>query len=65
MRNYIPRWWISRPTDDEVVAHERRRPALRQIYRDHTGGTEQDVEAWMDGRRTEDRFVEDLWGGSG
>ncbi|HKJ11518.1 MAG TPA: cytochrome P450 [Ornithinimicrobium sp.] len=41
------------------------RAALRQIYRDHTGSSEEQAEQWLADLRAQDRFVEDIWGGSG
>ncbi len=41
------------------------RAALMDIHRERTGGTGQDAQAWLEDLREQDRFVEDIWGGSG
>ncbi|HKJ10954.1 MAG TPA: cytochrome P450 [Ornithinimicrobium sp.] len=41
------------------------RAALMDIHRERTGGTGQDAESWLSDLREQDRFVEDIWGGSG
>jgi cytochrome P450/NADPH-cytochrome P450 reductase len=39
------------------------RDALQQIFRDRTGTGESDAAAWLAGLRSNDRFLEDIWGG--
>jgi cytochrome P450 / NADPH-cytochrome P450 reductase len=39
------------------------RAALVDVFREKTGGTAADGEAWLADLRTADRFVEDIWGG--
>jgi cytochrome P450/NADPH-cytochrome P450 reductase len=39
------------------------RAALADIQRAHTGGSEEDAQAWIAAMRAQDRFVEDIWGG--
>ncbi|MFR9803510.1 bifunctional cytochrome P450/NADPH--P450 reductase [Pseudonocardia sp. RS010] len=38
------------------------RAALRQVFRDRTGASEADADAWLAGLRAADRFLEDIWG---
>jgi cytochrome P450/NADPH-cytochrome P450 reductase len=38
------------------------RAALRQVFRDRTGASEADADAWLTGLRAADRFLEDIWG---
>jgi cytochrome P450/NADPH-cytochrome P450 reductase len=39
------------------------RAALADIFRDRTGGTAADAQAWLAELRAAGRFVEDIWGG--
>jgi cytochrome P450/NADPH-cytochrome P450 reductase len=39
------------------------RATLVQIFRDRTGTSEADGQAWLAGLHSADRFVEDIWGG--
>jgi cytochrome P450/NADPH-cytochrome P450 reductase len=39
------------------------RAALVDIYRERTGGSAQDAQAWLADLRAAGRFVEDIWGG--
>jgi cytochrome P450/NADPH-cytochrome P450 reductase len=39
------------------------RAALVDIYRQHTGGSSAEAQDWLTRLRSEDRFLEDIWGG--
>jgi sulfite reductase alpha subunit-like flavoprotein len=39
------------------------RAALADIYRQHTGGSAAQAQAWLAELRAADRFLEDVWGG--
>jgi cytochrome P450/NADPH-cytochrome P450 reductase len=39
------------------------RASLTRIFRDRTGTSEADAQAWLAGLRAADRFLEDIWGG--
>jgi cytochrome P450/NADPH-cytochrome P450 reductase len=39
------------------------RAALVDIYRERTGGSAEDAQAWLADLRAAGRFVEDIWGG--
>ncbi len=39
------------------------RAALTEIYRNKTGGSAADAQAWLDDLKAHDRFLEDIWGG--
>jgi cytochrome P450/NADPH-cytochrome P450 reductase len=39
------------------------RASLAQVFRERTGTTDADAQAWLAGLRSADRFVEDIWGG--
>jgi cytochrome P450 / NADPH-cytochrome P450 reductase len=40
------------------------RRAFMDVFREHSGKAEADADAWLAGLRADDRYLEDVWGGS-
>ena len=38
------------------------RAALTDIFRERTGASEADADAWLTNLKSQDRFLEDVWG---
>jgi cytochrome P450/NADPH-cytochrome P450 reductase len=34
------------------------------VFREHSGKAEAEADAWLAGLRADDRYLEDVWGGS-